>query len=124
MIKIFESSIAVAVADRSSPSSKDISPKKSEGLRIERITSLSSSSELILEILTFPEMMMNKAEPASFSDKIIDSLEKLCADPDLDSCESVSSLSSEKIGTLFKNSTFSNLFAYISLIDGSQNRSL
>lgn len=124
MIKIFESSIAVAVADRSSPSSKDISPKKSEGLRIERMTSLSSSSELILEILTFPEMIINKAEPASFSDKIIDSFEKLCTDPDLDSCESVSSLSSEKIGTLFKNSTFSNLFAYISLIDDSQNRSL
>jgi hypothetical protein len=124
MIKIFESSIAVAVADLSSPSSKDISPKKSEGLRIERITSLSVSSELILEILTLPEMIMNKAEPASFSDKIIDPFEKLWTEPDFDSCESVSSLSSENIGTLLKNSIFSNLFANLSLIDDSQNRSL
>ena len=84
---------------------------------MESITSLSSSSELILEILTLPEMIMNKAEPASFSDKIIDSFEKLWTDPDRDSCARVSSLSSEKIGTLFKNSTFSKLFTNFSLID-------
>lgn len=113
---ILESSIAVAVADLSNPSSKDISPKKSDGLRIESITSLSSSSMLILDILTFPEVIINKAEPASFSDKITESLEKLWIDPDFDSCARVSSLNSEKIGTLFRNSTFSNLFGILSLM--------
>lgn len=111
-----ESSIAVAVADLSNPSSKDISPKKSEGLRIERITSLSSSSVLILDILTFPEVIINKAEPASFSDKIIESFEKLWIEADFDSCVRVSSFTSEKIGTLFRNSTFSNLFGNLSLM--------
>jgi len=121
-MNIFESSIAVAVADLSSPSSKDISPKKSEGLSIESITSLSLSSELILEILTLPEMIINSAEPASFSDRMIESFEKLCIEPVFDSEVRVSSLSSEKIGTLFKNSTFSTLFSNLTLIDAMKNR--
>jgi hypothetical protein len=99
----------MTLAERFKPSSSAISPKKSEGLRIDNITSFPESSLLLRQTLTLPEIITNNAEPSSSSVRMTEFFGYVLTVPSFETLSKVSEFSSEKIGTEVKNSMFSTI---------------
>jgi len=96
------SSTAMAVAERGSLSSRAISPKKSPGPSMDRMTSRPSSPRIVT--LIRPSRIMKKKSPSSFSKNTTVSFGKRRRDDRRARLAMSPSVSSEKIGTVRSSS--------------------